>query len=94
ATTFRSLMHSDGVLSRAYGLPKIHKPDCPLRIIVSSVNSPLHSFATYFHNILYDNLPVANSHISNSFDLVTRLNHSFVDDHYNLISLDVVSLFT
>ncbi|KMQ82849.1 hypothetical protein RF55_21673 [Lasius niger] len=31
--TYRRLNCSDGVLPRAYGLPKIHKPNCPLRII-------------------------------------------------------------
>lgn len=35
---YKRLNCTDGVLPRAYGLPKIHKPDCPLRIIVSSIN--------------------------------------------------------
>jgi len=61
--TYRSLRLSDGVLPRAYGLPKIHKQNCPLRIIVSSVNSPLHAFAAYLHNILYLHLPRPKSHI-------------------------------
>lgn len=50
ASTYRSLYCSDGFLPRAYGLPKIHKLNCPFRIIVSSVNSPLHHLATYLHN--------------------------------------------
>ena len=29
---YRTLYCSDGSLPRAYGLPKIHKPNCPLRI--------------------------------------------------------------
>lgn len=85
---------SDGVLPRAYGLPKIHKTNCPLRIIVSSINSPLHKFATFLHNCLYDNLLHAKSHINNSYDLVDKLNNLYVDDQQKLISLDVVSLFT
>ena len=31
-----------------YGLPKIHKPNASLRIIVSSINNPLYSFSLYF----------------------------------------------
>jgi len=92
--TKRSLLTSDVVLPRAYGLLKIHKVNCPLRIIVSSINSPLHKFATFFHNCLYDNLPHAKSHICNSYELVDKLNNLYVEDHLRLILLDVVSLFT
>jgi len=49
--TYKKIYCSDGPLPRAYGLPKIHKPDNPLRIIVSSTNSPLYSLAEYSHNI-------------------------------------------
>lgn len=86
-------MTSDGGLPRAYGLPKIHKNDCPLRIIISSINSPLYSLAAYIHNYLFENLPKPSSHITNSFQLVEKLNDIHIDDHYDLISLDVISLF-
>ncbi|EFN62854.1 hypothetical protein EAG_00122, partial [Camponotus floridanus] len=79
---------------RAYGLPKIHKPNCPLRIIVSSINSPLYKFAAFLHNCLFENLPDAKNHISNSYELVNSINNCFVEEHINLVSLDVVSLFT
>src|SRR5580765_2372334 len=92
--TYRRLNCSDGVLPRAYGLPKIHKPNCPLRIIVSSVNSPLHSIATFLHNIIHGSIPKAHSHIDNSFELVDKLTGLHIEDNYKLISLDVVSLFT
>lgn len=71
--TARYLYVSDGVLLRAYGLPKIHKKDCPLRIIVSSINSPLHPLAAYLHNLLFNNLPAPNSRVINSYDVVDRL---------------------
>jgi len=92
--TMRSLLRSDGVLPRAYDLPKIHKIDCPLKIIFSSFNSPLHKLAAYLHKILHDNLSNFKSHIANSFELVNKLNNLYVEDHFKLISLDVVSLFT
>jgi len=38
---YRSLNCNDGLLSRAYGLPKVHKPDCSFRIISSLDNPPL-----------------------------------------------------
>ncbi|KYN35810.1 hypothetical protein ALC56_09834 [Trachymyrmex septentrionalis] len=67
---YRTLYCSDGSLPRAYGLPKIHKPGCPLRIIVSSVGSPLYSLATFLHNRLFKIIPKADSYIKNSFELV------------------------
>lgn len=41
---------------------------------------------------MYDSFPKAKSHISNSFELVKKLTDG--DDGMNLISLDVISLFT
>jgi len=40
------------------------------------------------------NIPVIDSHLNNSFDLIHKLKDLQVDDKYILISLDVVSLFT
>ncbi|XP_018399984.1 PREDICTED: uncharacterized protein LOC108777557 [Cyphomyrmex costatus] len=91
---YRKLYCSDGMLPRAYGLPKIHKPDCPLRIIVSSIGSPLHSLASFLHEILYETIPVADSNIKNSFKLIEKLKCFNNADGFELISLDVVSLFT
>lgn len=91
---YRSLYCSDGVMPRAYGLPKIHKENCPLRVIVSSIDSPLYSLATFLHKFMYKYFPKTDSHIANSFDLVKKLTDVFVDDEYCLISLDVISLFT
>ena len=93
-TMYRRLNCTDGVLPRAYGLPKIHKRDCPLRIIVSTKDSPLHIFAGFLHNLIYNSIPKAKSYIANSFQLVDKLKDTYIDDKHVLISLDVVSLFT
>jgi len=45
------LRSSDSSLSKAYGLPKIHKKNTPFRIIASLVNSTLHSFANFLQKI-------------------------------------------
>lgn len=92
--TYRMLNCTDGVLPRAYGLPKIHKPGCPLRVIVSSVNTPLFGLATFLHEIIYSSIPAAKSQIINSFQLVRELKGRYVGDEFKLISIDVVSLFT
>ena len=59
-----------GYFPRAYALPKIHK-DCPFRIIISSINSPLYSL--FLHSIIIKTIPKADSHIENSFKLVKEL---------------------
>jgi len=69
----------------------VHKPDCPFRIIVSSLDNPSYNLATFLHKILIKNIPVTNNHLNNSFDLVQKLKDIQVDDDYILISL--VSLF-
>lgn len=91
---YLSLLSSDGILPRAYGLPKVHKKDCPLRIIISSVNSPLYKLALYLHKILNNSIPVPDSHIKNSFHLIQELKDKKVKEKGDLISLDVISLFT
>jgi hypothetical protein len=48
--TYNHLKNTSGILPRCYGLPKIHKKDHPLRIIVSSVGSPTYNLAHYLRN--------------------------------------------
>jgi len=51
-----SLKSSDYSLPKAYGL--LYKENIPFRIIVSSINSTLHSFPNYLHKILHKSLPL------------------------------------
>ena len=87
-------MKNDCILPRAYGLPKIHKENLPFRIIVSSVNSPLHNLATFFHNVLTVSFDEPISHIRNSGKFVERMRDISLRHDDQLVSLDVVSLFT
>jgi len=41
--TYKKILVTDGLLPRAYGFPKLHKVGYPLRIIVSSIKSPLYA---------------------------------------------------
>ncbi|XP_071652732.1 uncharacterized protein [Temnothorax longispinosus] len=91
---YRSLHVSDGILPRAYGLPKIHKPDCPLRIIVSSINTPLYDLASFLQKILHKSLPISGSSIKDSFTFFEKLNNKEFPPEFVLFSLDVISLFT
>jgi len=92
--TYSSLNTSNAILPRAYGLPKIHKTGHPLRIIISSVGSPLHNLANFLHKILVNSLPPHFSQIRNSSQLIEKLSNIHIPSECCLASFDVVSLFT
>jgi len=92
--TYFSLHSSDSILSKAYGLSKIHKLNVSFRIIISSVNSALYSLAAFIHNIIAGSITNNASYINNSFELFRSLSGLKVSESDILISLDAVSLFT
>jgi hypothetical protein len=77
-----------------YGLPKIHKPDIPLRPIMSSIGSPCYALADFLHKIL---IPLAGKwkssvkNVSHFLQLLKTANLQSLD---TLVNFDVVSLFT
>ncbi|VDP57819.1 unnamed protein product [Schistosoma curassoni] len=50
--TYNTLKPSGTHTPRLYGLPKIHKPDAPLRPILDMANSPYHSTAKWLVKLL------------------------------------------
>ena len=81
-------------LPKAYSLPKIHKKDCPLRPIISTINSPIHFLSKILYNSLKNCIQKPKSHLDNSFQLKLELKNIIVPPNHILISLDVQSLFT
>ena len=78
-----------------YGMPKIHKKDCPLRPIVSQINGPTYRLNTYIHELLQ----VAEKEIPFLFkDTTAFLNvieaNKNVPENTFLVTMDVVSLYT
>jgi len=65
-STYNSIYCSDGNLPKAYGLPKIHKSGRMFRIIISSIDSPIHSLAIFLHKIIAKNIDKSFSYIENS----------------------------
>ncbi|XP_067614308.1 uncharacterized protein [Eurosta solidaginis] len=68
----QQLASSAATAPRLYGLPKIHKPECPLRPISSSINVPCYELSIYLGKILTP-LISEDYNIKNSFDLQNRL---------------------
>jgi len=93
-STYRSLICNDECLPRAYRLPKIHKPGHQFKLIVSSIDSPFYSLASFLQKMIVSKVQYTISHIENSFQLVEKLRSVKLDDRHVLLSLDMVSLFT
>ena len=81
-------------IARFYGLPKIHKINYPLRLVVSSINSPTIYLAKFLNNILTKALPKLLSSIMNSQNLIDILSNVTFPENDIMISLDGTSLFT
>ena len=75
-------------------LPKIHKPNTPLRPIVSCINSPTHPLAKYLLNILNPLVGNTDFYIKNSSHFLEELSQINLNPNDTLVSFDVVSLFT
>ena len=84
--------------SRIYGLPKIHKPQVPLRPIVSCIGAPSYKLLKYIESITSPlTLALArktSSHILNSKHITGMTQEKLVIDEEVPSSFDVTSLFT
>jgi len=81
AEDISKLKKSEALPPRLYGLPKIHKPDVPLRSIVSAIGGPTYEIPQYL--------------TKNRKDILVDKLHAFTLSPSDvLVSFDVVSLFT
>ncbi|XP_068918321.1 uncharacterized protein [Tenebrio molitor] len=90
----RALLPSSTRPPRLYGLPKIHKEECPLRPIVSTMGSPTYNLAKYLAKHLQTYVGHTDSFVKNSLHFVESIRNVRLDTTDILVSFDVVSLFT
>ena len=76
-----------------YGLPKIHKPDVPLRPIVSFYSSPTYQLCKHLCRLLSPLVVNIPTHINNSSTFSNFVKTQRLGEEI-LVSFDVVSLFT
>ena len=91
----RSFLLSSGhSVPRLYGLPKTHKPDCPLRPISSMSGTPTHKTASWLAEVLQ---PVREFYgkfcVKDTFDFVNKI-RSFNLNDSKMASFHIKSLFT
>ena len=92
--TYYHLRSSAAGVPRLYGLPKVHKPDVPLRPIVSFVSSPTYALSKFLASLLSPIVGLSDSHVRNSQPFAQFITTQNVSDSEVLVSFDVVSLFT
>ncbi|XP_046629056.1 uncharacterized protein LOC124309437 [Neodiprion virginianus] len=90
----RQIAKTDCLPPRAYGLPKIHKPDTPVRIIVSFTDSPTINLARFLSQRIGNNIDPSLSRVRDSFALFDAIRDFRLPPDHVLVSLGVVSLFT
>lgn len=78
---------------RIYGLPKVHKPNMPLRPVVSNIGAPTYMLSKYVGRILQSSIN-SNYNIRDSFSFCTFINSVRLPENHILVSFDVTSLFT
>ncbi len=93
-TTYKMLYSSDGLSPRFYGLPKIHKPEIPLRPIVSFVNSPTYGVSSFLAKILSPVVGNTENTVKNSYHFAEFIRGKTLNAGEVLVSFDVISLFT
>ena len=82
-------------LSYLYGLIKTHKPNNPVRPIISSVGSVTYKLSKWLVKILSPFVgTISSSNIKHNVDLVEKLNNLDINYPFKMVSFDVVSLFT
>ena len=92
--TCKSLVPTAEVPPKFYGLPKIHKPSCPLRPIVSSVGSVTYNLSKHLNDILSPMVGKSEHHILNTEKFVDKLKTLSLEPDEVMISFDVSALFT
>ena len=92
--TYKSMYPTGCVPPKFYGLSKIHKPDTPLRPIVSSCGSVTYGVAKELAKILKPLVGKSPHHINNTQDFVEQASQFKLEPGECLSSYDVSALFT
>ena len=92
--TYKSMYPTGCVPPKFYGLPKIHKPDTPLRPVVSSCGSVTYGVAKELAKILKPLVGKSPHHITSTQDFVEQSRQIKLEPGECLSSYDVSALLT
>ncbi|BHF65539.1 hypothetical protein SprV_0200855200 [Sparganum proliferum] len=85
---------TDSAMARFYGLPKIHKPDAPLRPIVSLRGTPIFNLAKWLFRRLNCLTSGSDTTVRSAVHFLERLQSLHLNADEVMVSFDVTSLFT
>ena len=91
---YNKLPSSDGLPPRFYGLHQIHKQGYPLRPIVSFITFPTYNLSKFMGRILKSLTGSSEDTVKNSTEFCNYIFHVKLQDDEELVSFDVISLFT
>ncbi len=93
-TTARAISPMETSFDLAYGLPTIHKPNNPLRTIVSLVDSPSYKLSKWMFGRLRPLIAGSEYSISNSRLFLESIKNTNISPRECMVSFDMESLFT
>ena len=79
---------------KLYGLLKLHKPNIPLRPIVSFCGSPTYQLSKYLTNVLKPLTDESRHKLQSTENFIDAIKTIQIPDDHKLVSFDVKSLFT
>ena len=79
---------------KLYGLPKLHKPNIPMRPIISFYGSPTYQLSKYLTTVLQALTDQSRHKLQSTEDFIDAIKTPQIPDHHRLVSFDVKSLFT
>ncbi|XP_064464591.1 uncharacterized protein LOC135375888 [Ornithodoros turicata] len=88
------LFTSDRATPKIYGLPKVHKNNCPLRPIVSFIGAPSYNVSKFLAELLAPLMYKNDRSVKNSAEFCELIRDIRIDDGDVMMSFDVISLFT
>ena len=91
---YRRLYPTGAGSPKFYGLPKIHKPGIPLRLIISSIGTVTYNTAKELARILKPLVGLSKHHIHNTIDFVEQIKEVKLKKEESMVSYDVTALFT
>ena len=91
---YYKLKPTDSPAPQFYGLPKIHKPETPIRPIVSYTGTPLYNLSKHVAEILKTYLDKEGRNSMNSKVFSEYVRTLTIDEDEILVSFDVTSLYT
>lgn len=93
---YKQLICHNGVLSKIYGLVKVHKDNFPVRPAVSNSGNPIYELSVFVANLLKPLTNDSSFTVKNSFELINKIQEIDINTIYNhkFVYLDVVALFT